>query len=217
MSLANKKSDTICPEISPEEYLKGELESEVKHEYRDGHVYAMAGASKKHNQISRNILYALENNLRQKKSTCETFSSDMKVKLSNKANSFFYPDVMVTCEDDNENEYYQNYPVIIIEVLSKSTRKNDSSSKMLNYFNCPTLDEYVLVEQDFCQVQVFRRKHNWQSKHYFPGDEITFESINVTLTVEDIYYQVGNEDMLQHLQEVQEAKETKERQGNELN
>ncbi len=214
MSLAAKKSDTLGSEVSPEEYLKGELESEVKHEYRDGYVYAMAGASKKHNQISRNILYVLENNLRQKKSTCETFSSDMKVKLSNKANSFFYPDVMVTCEDDNENEYYQNYPIIIIEVLSKSTRKNDSSSKMLNYFNCPTLDEYVLVEQDFCQVQVFRRKHNWQSKHYFPGDEITFESIHVTLSVEDIYYQVGNEDMLQHLQEVQE---TKERQGNELN
>lgn len=207
MSLANKKSDTLASEVSPEEYLKGELESEVKHEYMDGYVYAMAGASKKHNQISRNILYGLENNLRQKKSSCETFSSDMKLKLSNKANSFFYPDVMVTCEDDNENEYYQNYPIIIVEVLSKSTRKNDSSSKMLNYFNCPTLDEYVLVEQDFCQVQVFRRKHNWQSKHYFPGDEITFESINVTLTVEDIYYQVGNEDMLQHLQEVQETKE----------
>lgn len=211
MSLANKKSDIISPEISPEEYLKGELESEVKHEYRDGHAYAMAGASKKHNIISGNLFRELSSCLKDKKSDCTTFMTDMKVKLSNKANNFFYPDVMVTCEDDNENEYYQNYPIIIIEVLSKSTRKNDSSSKMLNYFNCPTLDEYVLVEQDFCQVQVFRRKHHWQSKHYFPGDEITFESINVTLTVEDIYYQVGNEDMLQHLQEVQA------KQGNELN
>lgn len=71
---------------------------------------------------------------------------------------------------------------------------------MLNYCNCPTLEECVLIEQDICQVQVFRRKKHWQSTHYFPGDEITFESIGVTVSVEDIYYQIDNEDMIQYLQ-----------------
>lgn len=202
MSYVEKKPDII----SPEEYLDGELESEVKHEYIDGHVYAMAGASKKHNQITRNILYGLENKLRQKKSSCETFSSDMKLKLSKKTNSFFYPDLMVVC-DKNDDDYYQNSPIIIVEVLSKSTRKNDSSTKMIRYFNCPTLEEYVLIEQDFCLIQVFRKKDNWLSTHYLAGDKITFQSIDVTLTVEDIYYQVDNEDMIQYLQEKQTAQE----------
>jgi len=196
MSIADKKNNTV----SPEEYLNGELDSEIKHEYIDGIVYAMAGASKKHNQVSRNVLYSLENKLRQKKSLCETFSSDMKVKINNVNQSFFYPDVMVIC-DKNDDDYYQESPIIIVEVLSKATRKNDSSTKMLHYFNCPTLEEYVLVEQDFCLVQVFSRKQQWQSKHYFPGDEITFKSVNVTLSVEDIYYQIDNEDMTDYLQQ----------------
>ena len=200
MSLVDKKIDTL----SPEEYLNGELESEVKHEYIGGHVYAMAGASKKHNIISGNIFRELSNHLKSNKSSCITFTSDMKVKISNVNHSYFYPDVMLVC-DKNDDEYYQDSPIIIVEVLSKATRKNDSSTKMLSYFNCPTLEEYVLVEQDICQVQVFRRKKHWQSTHYFPGDEITFDSIGVTISVEDIYYQIDNEEMIQYFQEKQEV------------
>ena len=202
MSLVEKKPDII----SPEEYLETELDREVKHEYMDGHIYSMAGASKKHNIISGNIFRELSNHLKGKKSSCTTFSSDMKLKLSKKTNSFFYPDVMVVC-DKNDDDYYQNSPIIIVEVLSKSTRKNDSSTKMIRYFNCPTLEEYVLIEQDFCLIQVFRKKDNWLSTHYLAGDKITFQSIDVTLTVEDIYYQVDNEDMIQYLQEKQTAQE----------
>jgi Uma2 family endonuclease len=187
--------------ISEEEYLKGELSSEIKHEYIDGYIYAMAGASKKHNLISRNILYEFENNLRQKKSPCTTFISDMKVKTSAAAsNNYLYPDVMVVCDiSDSDNEYYQNSPAIIVEVLSKSTRKNDHSKKMISYFNIPALEEYVLIEQDICEVQVFRKSEHWKSTYYFLGDKISFQSINVTLTVEDIYYQVENEDILEFL------------------
>ena len=196
MSSVDKKNHSI----SSEEYLSGELESEVKHEYIDGIVYAMAGASKKHNILSGNVFRELGNQLKDKKSNCITFMSDMKVKISHINQSFFYPDVMVVC-DKNNDDYYQDSPVIIVEVLSKATRKNDSSTKMLSYFNCPTLEEYVLIEQNFCLVQVFSRKQQWQSRHYFPGDEITFKSINVTLSVEDIYYQIDNEDMVQYLQQ----------------
>jgi len=200
VSLAN----TVESRISESDYLDGERISEIKHEYIDGVVYAMAGASTKHNVISRNILTEFSNHLKQKKSSCYTFSSDMKVKISDVSTRFFYPDVMVVCDINNDNDYFQNSPVIIVEVLSKSTRKNDFTIKMMSYFNIPTLEEYVLIEQDICQVQVYRKKDHWQSTTYFPGDEINFVSIDAPISVEDIYYQVNNSDMESYLKKKME-------------
>jgi len=198
MSLVRK----IEPKISETEYLEGELISEIKYEYIDGVVYAMAGASENHNLISRNVLLELTARLKQKKSSCKTFSSDMKVRISDNSTQFFYPDVMVHCKPgDNEGGYYKQSPVIIIEVLSKSTRKNDKTSKKLAYFNIPALQEYIIIEQDFCEVEVFRKSEHWKSTVYLLGDEITLESINTTLSVEDIYYQVDNEDIVNYLKD----------------
>ncbi len=198
MSLVN----TIETKISENDYLEGELISDVKHEYIDGIVYAMAGASTKHNLISSNILSELKNSLKQKNSPCDVFSSDMKVKISKITDSFFYPDVMVVCDaDKNDDDYYKTSPVIIVEVLSKSTRRNDFTIKMMSYFNIPGLEEYVLIEQDICQVQVYSKSKNWQSASYFLGDDITFNSISTTLSVEDIYYHVKNDDIVDYLQE----------------
>jgi len=197
MSLATKTENYI----SEEEYLQGELISDIKHEYINGYVYAMVGASIKHNRISRNVLYGLENSLRQKKSSCETFSSDMKVKISVESSSFFYPDVMVVCDTNHDDNYFQNSPVIIVEVLSKSTRKNDKTLKKQAYFKIPSLEEYVIIDQDYCEIEVFRKTNDWKSSLYFIGDEITFESIDTTLSVESIYYRVENEDMTDFLKE----------------
>lgn len=195
-------TDKIDNKIDVAEYLKGELNSDVKYEYVDGAVYAMAGASEKHNLIAGNIFRELGNHLKKQNSVCKTFMSDMKVKIRDIMSCFFYPDVMVVCDDkDNDSQYYKNSPVIIVEVLSQSTRKNDSSTKMIHYFNIPTLQEYVLIEQDFCQIQVFRKIEHWNTTFYFLGDEITFKSINVTLSVEDIYYQVDNEEVIHFLKE----------------
>jgi len=207
MSLA-KQADA---HITEEEYLQGELISETKHEYIGGDVYAMVGASTTHNLISSNILSELKNDLKQKKSPCDVFSSDMKVKICDVATSFFYPDVMVVCENNDNDDYYQNNPVIIVEVLSKSTRKKDLSSKRLCYFNIPSLEEYVVIEQDICQVIVFRKNDGWKSSFYFLGDEIRFDSIATALFVEDIYYHVDNNDMLNFLKEREELKEIAEK------
>ena len=196
MSLAQK----IEPIISESEYLKGELKSDVKHEYIDGVIYAMAGVSENHNLISRNMLVELTMKLKQQKSSCKTFSSDMKAKISDNSTQFFYPDVMVVCDSDDDHDYYKRSPIIIIEVLSKSTRKNDKTCKKLAYFNIPSLQEYVLIDQRFCEVEVFRRKTQWTSTVYFLGDDITFDFIGVTLSVEDIYYQIENQDMLAYLE-----------------
>jgi len=188
--LAIKPTDLI----SVEDYLTGELNSDIKHELIDGCVYAMAGASANHERISVNVLSEFRNHL--KRSPCEPFGSDMKLRIN--AN-FFYPDVMVDCLFDNSEPYFTQTPIIIVEVLSKSTRKKDTTLKLLSYINIPSLQEYVLIEQDFVDVQVFRRSENWLVRHYFLGDEVTFESIGLTLPVEDIYHRVQNDDMLELL------------------
>lgn len=186
--------------ISEEEYLQGELVAEFKHEFIDGEVFAMAGANESHNLLSLNMASELRNQL--KGTPCRTFISDMKVKV---ANDFFYPDVMVVCQQDNEFEYYKQSPVIIVEVLSPSTRKFDKTSKRLKYQNIPSLEEYVLIDQTIAEIEVFRKKEHWQSFYYYLGDEITFESLGVTVLVEDIYYQVNNDDVLAFLQEKNQA------------
>ena len=188
--LAIKTTDLI----SVEDYLTGELTSDIKHELIDGCVYAMAGASANHERVSGNVYRKLGNHLEDK--PCEPFGSDMKLRIN--AN-FFYPDVMVDCLFDNSEPYFTETPIIIVEVLSKSTRKKDTTLKLLSYINIPSVQEYVLIEQDFVDVQVFRRSEGWIPSHYFLGDEVTFESIGLTLPVEDIYHRVQNDDMLELL------------------
>jgi len=180
--------------IGTEEYLQGELTSDVKHELIDGYAYAMAGAHANHERISVNILAEFRQHL--KNLTCEPFGSDMKVKAGL---NFFYPDVIVDCDFDESQPYFTEKPIIIVEVLSKSTRRVDQTIKRRAYLNLPSLQEYVLIEQDFVDVEVIRRSEGWQSKHYYLGDEVIFESIELTLAVEDIYHRVKNEDMLEFL------------------
>ena len=134
--------------MTEEEYLKGELTREIKHEYIDGYVYAMSGASKNHDRIAGNVFLEFGNHL--KKQTCEPFTSDMKVKVGTK---YFYPDVTVVCQDDLTSDYFTQSPTIIVEVLSKSSRRRDETLKRMAYQTIPTLKEYVLIEQDIVDVE----------------------------------------------------------------
>jgi len=181
--------------ISVDEYLRGEVLAESKHEYIDGEVYAMAGASENHNLLSGNLFSELKSQLKGK--PCKTFMSDMKVKVEN---NFFYPDVMVVCQEDNANDYYKTSPLIIVEVLSDTTRRFDKTHKLSNYKQIASLEEYVLIEQNFSEIEVFSRQNHWQSSYYYLGDTITFASLNVKVSVEDIYYQVNNDDVTAFLQ-----------------
>ncbi len=186
-----KKSDFI----SENAYLEGEKISDVKHEYVDGEVYAMAGTSINHDRICQNIARKFGNHL--ENSPCEPFGSDVKVKTSTR--SYRYTDGMVVC-DKPVDDYYTETPVIIVEVLSKSTRHTDKGVKLFEYINIPTLKEYVLIEQDFVSIDVLRRSEGWIPRNYILGDNIHFESINLTLSVEDIYHRVENEDMVKFLE-----------------
>ena len=144
--LAIKNTDLM----TVDDYLEGELSSDIKHELIDGTIYAMAGASANHERISVNVLAEFRNHL--KNQPCEPFGSDMKLRINS---NFFYPDVMVDCHFDNSEPYFTETPIIIVEVLSKSTRKKDTTLKLLSYINIPSLQEYVLIEQDFVDFQVF--------------------------------------------------------------
>lgn len=178
--------------ISEAEYLAGERISDVKHEYIDGYVYAMSGAHANHNRISMNLSVAFANHLKGK--SCQPYASDMKVKVGSK---YFYPDVLVDCSD--VNDYFTESPIILVEVLSKSTRRIDETTKRLIYLQIPTLQEYVLIEQDFVKIEIVRKNENWQPMRYYLGDEVTFESIGLTMMVEEIYQRVQNEEMIEWL------------------
>jgi Uma2 family endonuclease len=142
--MSNLKEQEI---VSESEYLAGELTSEIKYQLIDGQVYAMAGASANHDRISGNLYSEFRHHL--KNSTCEPFSSDMKVKVNS---NYFYPDVTVVCDFDDSQPVFTDSPTIIVEVLSKSTRRLDETVKRVNYINLPSLQEYVLIEQDFYKL-----------------------------------------------------------------
>jgi len=178
------------PYLSEQDYLEGELISDIKHELIEGYAYAMAGSSKNHERISAKLMQLFANHL--DGTPCEPFGSDVKVKVDE---DFFYPDVMVVCDDKTPNDYYTNTPLLIIEVLSKSTRQKDLSLKKLRYQSLSSLQEYVVIEQDFVEIELFYRQKHWQSEHYFLGDEVYFSSIDLTISVETIYSRVVNEEM----------------------
>jgi len=181
--------------ISPEDYLAGELVSDIKHEYIDGEVYAMTGASINHARIVSALTRLVGNHLAD--TPCEVFAADIKVKADN---NFFYPDIIVDCDRKHGNDYVTESPLIIIEVLSKSTRKLDQTLKRLAYQSLPSLQEYVLIEQEFVDIEVSRRGNHWQPEHYYLGDQVYFAALDLSLPVEDIYARVANDDMQAFLQ-----------------
>ena len=178
--------------ISTDDYLANELKSDVKHEYIDGQVYAMAGAHSNHNRITATLIRKIGNHLDGK--PCQPYASDMKVKVGTK---FFYPDVLVDCS--NINGYFTESPKLIIEVLSKSTRRTDKTIKLMAYTQIPSLEEYVLIDQDMVEIEVLQRNAGWIPKSYYLGDNVTFDSIGLTLSVEVIYERVQNSDMAEWL------------------
>lgn len=191
MSIAKKQST-----ISEVEYLAGEQVSEIKHEFIDGQVYAMTGAKVNHGRISGNVFSEFRTHL--KGSPCEPLGPDMMVKVGTK---YFYPDVIVDCKFDESQPQYTDSPILIVEVLSKSTSRMDRTTKRLAYINMPSVEEYVLIEQDFVDIEVMRKSDGWQSTHYFLGDNVEFKSIGLTLATKDIYERVNNQDMVEFLQE----------------
>lgn len=179
-----------------EEYLELEQTSDIRHEYFAGEVFAMAGGSKEHNIISGNVYSRLRSQLRG--SSCNVFMSDMKVRI-NLANEnqtiFYYPDVIVSCDTEDQDRYFLNYPCLIIEVLSPSTETIDRREKLLNYRSLASLKEYVLISQDEVKVEVYRQdeKRNWTIQTLINRDDkLHLDSVGLILEMTDIYEDVIN-------------------------
>ncbi|HEY0379425.1 MAG TPA: Uma2 family endonuclease [Pyrinomonadaceae bacterium] len=179
--------------LTPEEYLAVERRSEIKHEYFAGEMFAMVGASKRHNLITANIIRLLGNQLLDR--SCNVYPSDMRVKVS-ATGKYTYPDVVVACEeeefDDEEKDTLLN-PVVVFEVLSESTEAYDRGKKFEQYQNIESLTEYLLVAQEPFRIEHYVRQSNreWRySEHHTAEDTVRLGVIRCELTLKDVYAKV---------------------------
>ncbi|WP_394754835.1 Uma2 family endonuclease [Crenothrix sp.] len=173
--------------LTPEAYLLQENDNlmEARHEYVNGLVYAMGGASREHNRVSGRLFLRLAQYL--EGTPCEPFQSDMKVKVQ-RANDvrFYYPDIHVACEDETDR-YYNERPCLIVEVLSDSTQRIDRTEKRLAYQMLESLQELVLLSQESPYLEIYRRRTEWQRECFAGDDSVTLESVGLTVIVEELY------------------------------
>ncbi|HEY9820387.1 MAG TPA: Uma2 family endonuclease [Candidatus Sericytochromatia bacterium] len=188
------------PYLTPEEYLHLEEQSPVKHEYIDGQIYAMAGASDPHVTIALNLATLLRSHVRG--SGCRVYISDMKAQIES-LNRFYYPDVLVSCDDRDlrfaaalryrETPTYKSFPTLIVEVLSDSTEAFDRGDKFADYQNLESLREYVLINTKRQRVECFRRNAEglWVLQFYTPEQtSFRLDSIGFEGTLDALYEDV---------------------------
>jgi len=178
--------------ISAADYLAAENDGAWRHEFVNGAVYAMAGTSANHNLISLNLSTRL---LAHVPDHCSVFSSDMKLHIkTNSGERYYYPDIFVSCEPTDQGRYSRNSAILIVEVISPSTERLDRTEKFEAYRGLPSLQEYVLLAQDAMELELFRRRTNWQREFYQRDTTVTLESVNLTLSVSTLYKRVTFED-----------------------
>ncbi|MBE8994653.1 Uma2 family endonuclease [Microcystis aeruginosa] len=188
--------------LTPEEYLQFEEKSPIKHEYIDGQIYAMAGTTDTHNIIGLNFTFIIRNHLRG--SDCRVYFADLKVRLE-KRNHFYYPDILVTCDDrDRETATYKSFPKLIIEILSDSTEAFDRGDKFNDYQTLESLEEYVLVNSKHQRVETFRRGEQglWILQTY-QQESFSLQSINLTASFRDLYEDVTLETVNYSVEEIE--------------
>jgi len=146
----------------------------------------MTGSTPNQNVIAGNLLVALRTQLRG--SGCRVFLVGMKLRIE-ASNAFYYPDVVVTCDDRDRpnNEQYISYPRLIIEVLSPSTARFDRTEKFADYRTIPSLTEYVLVSTDCQAIEVFQKSDRGEWQRANPSDPVQLISINASIAIADIY------------------------------
>ncbi len=168
-------------------FLLWEKGQELRHEYLHGEVHAMTGTTDRHNDVSGNLYMALRQHLRN--DPCRVYMADVMLRVET-ADAGFYPDLMVTCsEQDREDRYVKREPVLIVEVLSETTAAFDLGEKFAAYRQLPSLKEYVLVDPERERVQVFRPDADgrWVLYPAGPGDTLRMESVALEIRIEEVY------------------------------
>ena len=169
------------PRLTAEEYLQWEAQQPEKHEYVHGEVFAMVGVTRKHNLVAGNIYRRLADQL--DSSQCQAFFADVKLGVNSPA-AYFYPDVMVTCdENDLRADMLIRSPLLIVEVLSASTAAYDRGNKFAAYRQIASLREYILIDPEAQIVDGFRRAQDgtWTVAEFRPSAPVAFASLEIEI------------------------------------
>jgi Uma2 family endonuclease len=182
-----------------EEYLAFEREAADKHELIDGEIVSMAGASRKHNLVGTNTTIALGVQLRGKR--CEIYANDMRVRM--KKGRYSYPDVVVVCGEpkfaDDEFDVLLN-PVVVAEVLSKSTRFRDKTEKLETFQKMESIQEVLLIEQDILHIEHYIKQTpmQWLLRIYEDlNNVIALDSIGCQVSLGEIYDRIEFEEVVE--------------------
>ena len=175
--------------MTVDDYLASEKDGELRHDYIDGEVYAMTGASDRHALIVNALAYALTPGARQQR--CQLFTNDMKVRLEVAgATVFYYPDLLLVCAPADRDPYFRTAPCLIVEVLSPTTERIDRREKLFSYIALSSLQEYVLVAQDRPLIEIHRRSKGWVAEEFASGS-LRLNCLQTDLTVADAYADVS--------------------------
>ena len=187
--MARKVADLL---ITPGEFLAGEQETEVKHEYLGGRVYAMSGGSLKHQRLSRNFVRHAANRLEEK--PCEPTTSDFLVRIDLGSDEvMYYPDAMIICHPTRGDEQFTTEPTVILEVLSPGTRRIDETQKLRDYLTIPSLQAYLLAETDSPTIAVHRRNGEVFQHEIISGLDATLAlpEVDLALPLAELYRDVS--------------------------
>ena len=146
-------AQALLKPMTEDDYLACEALATVRHEFVRGKMYAMAGGSANHNRIAVNLTTYC--NL-QAAESCQTFASDMKLRVELGA-AYYYPDVMLVCDPQDSEAYFKTSPCMVAEVLSPGTELTDRREKWAAYQNLPSLHHYLLLAQDRPHIEVYQR------------------------------------------------------------
>ena len=170
--------------MSIQEYLEFEKNSIDKHEYYRGEIFMMAGAMPKHNVIFKNVFGELYKKLKGK--SCQPYGSDLRINIPENT-LFTYPDISIICGDIVTSEHDEDtatQPVVLIEILSKSTKDYDRGSKFKLYRDIPTLKEYILIDSESISIEAFSINQN---NHW---ELIEYKTVENTLSIATIDFQL---------------------------
>ena len=172
------------------DYLAWEYTQLDRHEFLDGEVFAMAGAEDRHVTVAGNLYIALRHHL--SGSSCRTFMSDMRLHIA-AANSYFYPDVLVTCSAlDLASAMVKTEPKLIVEVLSPSTAAYDRGLKFSHYRSLASLEEYVLIDLDTRSTDCYRKGADglWVLHPFARGEPVSLASVALELSAAQLFAEV---------------------------
>lgn len=178
--------------ISVEDYLANEERAIIKNEYVDGRLFAMTGTTLRHNIIAGNLMAILRAHIKgSKSSNCRVYMADVKVHVK-ATNSFYYPDVMVTCGSTKDTSMFSEKPVLIVEVISRTTASIDRREKVTSYRQLESLKEYLIVHQRKKCVELHRRgvDGDWEVVEFKRADELELRSMPcgvLNVLVDSIY------------------------------